>query len=240
MNEIDTDDHAWKDPSPSFWVDGKRIKDIRAYLDVASGLKNRDKSVVAVAAKTTTNDVYVLAVVTLPPVELNSEKPWQDAMQVTLDTCRDYHCNTINVETNGLGLTLASELKSLARSKGRKIRVKESLRGATTKKTFIAEAIEPLIKIGRFYLDTMILDDLRHPLMVELKGFPNARHDDHIDSLAGAINELMPSRPTGKDSKKWLTDLPFRRDALPIVINDFRSAVVIAAAMHSFPPKNGL
>jgi hypothetical protein len=40
-------------------------------------------------------------------------------MAVTLDTCRDYRCNTVHIETNGLGLTLASELKTYERRPSR-------------------------------------------------------------------------------------------------------------------------
>jgi phage terminase large subunit-like protein len=99
-----------------------------------------------------------------------------------------------------MGFTLASEIKTHGRSRGRKIRVKERMRTkGNEKKRFIAEALEPLIKIGRLYVDSIILDDLRHPLVVELKGFPNSKHDDHVDALAGAINELLPSRPTGPE-----------------------------------------
>jgi hypothetical protein len=62
---------------------------------------------------------------------------------------------------------------------------------------------------------------MRHPLIVEIKGFPNSRHDDQIDSLAGAVNELIPSGPAGKDTKKWVSDQPFKRDPRPVLINDF-------------------
>jgi hypothetical protein len=219
-DEYDLDERTGK---PTFYIGNQVIKDIRAYYDPASGLASRDNAVIAVAAKTAGNDVYLLAATTLPPVDKALDRPFTPQMKKLLDVLADHHCTTVNVEANGIGFTLDAELRSYARERRRKLRIRPSTRTSRqNKKMFIAETIEPLMKVGRLYVHRSLMNP-RHPFMTELSGFPNTRKDDHVDAVAGAINELMPSRALGDTAD--LADgskTPFRRaNGQATVINHF-------------------
>ena len=53
---------------------------------------------------------------------------------------------------------------------------------------FIAQTLEPLIKVGRMYVHERVKET---PFMDELQAFPQPRvHDDCIDATSGAISHL--------------------------------------------------
>jgi hypothetical protein len=73
--EIEIDDRDLDaNGMPTFWINDEQIKSIKAYWDAASGLRNRDHSVVAVAARTYSDNVYVVACEALPPVNFERDE----------------------------------------------------------------------------------------------------------------------------------------------------------------------
>lgn len=194
VDETELDESEFRDAQPVFYIeDGEtrtRIKDIRAYWDSASGLRNRDNSVIAIVGKSETNDVYILDIRALPPIDLDNGTRFAPQMEVLLNACRENFCNTVYVETN-FSMTLAAELRAYAKTKRAKVRVRETTRTSKQNKIeFIASVIEPLMKVGRLYIHEDAFKEFKY----ELEEFPNGRRDDRLDAVAGAIAELVPTR----------------------------------------------
>lgn len=56
------------------------------------------------------------------------------------------------------------------------------------KRVFIAQTLEPLIKIGRMYVHERVAKNSN--FMSELEDFPNNAHDDCIDAVSESISHL--------------------------------------------------
>lgn len=179
---------------PLYWIDGRRVRSLTAYWDVASGLKGKDNSVVAVAALTDDNEVYVVDIVKLPEIDLSQRNRFEPQLLVVIEAMRRNLCNSIHVEAS-LTNNLASDLKALASSKNIRLSVRETTRTRSQNKlSFIADTLEPLIKSNRLHVLPWMLDKQRCEFVSELERFPNGRRDDHLDAVAGAIHELSPRR----------------------------------------------
>ncbi len=56
------------------------------------------------------------------------------------------------------------------------------------KQVFIAQTLEPIIKINRLYVHKRVSD--HSYFMSELEEFPNNKHDDCIDAVSESISHL--------------------------------------------------
>ena len=56
------------------------------------------------------------------------------------------------------------------------------------KMVFIAQTMEPIIKVGRLFVHERVRD--KTPFMDELQAFPRNKYDDCIDATSEAINNL--------------------------------------------------
>lgn len=131
-----------------------------------------------------------------------------------LELWKKNNCNEIYVEINRND-TLAIELRRYAKERKKKrISVRETFR-TQHKETFIADLMEPLIKIGRLYVRDKVFSNTI--LKDEMRKFPAGKTDDHIDAIAGAINELKIKGVSFGDEKR-LTKHPLRHS--PKVIQD--------------------
>lgn len=166
------------------------LKDMVAYFDPASGLRNRDNAVISVLGKSITNDVYILDQEVLPGLDLESGKPNRGQLLALLDVMKRNFCNTVIVEDNA-AKHLAPELRGIAAERGAKVRVKTMTRTSTMQKDkIIADYIEPLLASGRLFIKETLYSDFAK----EMRAFPKGRHDDRLDSVAGALMDITPTR----------------------------------------------
>lgn len=199
---------------PNLSINGEQIRDLRAYWDVAMGRHGNDDSVLAIIASTYDGNVYVIDLVDLPAVDASTAFDRQ--MKKVLEVCERNYCNTVFVEVN-FSRTLAIELKRYAKANKKRIRVKEAQRTSRQNKLdYIGDALEPLIKVGRLYVHEHIWRDSK--LKEQMRAFPDGRHDDFIDALAGAITE---AKLVGVkyDKEKPLSDISVRGNPKPVMIN---------------------
>lgn len=181
-------DKRTRKQQPEFYLNRERIMDIRAYWDPASGLRNRDHSVLSICGRTDKRNVYLIHIETLPPIDFESLERFRPQMERILQVLKKYHCNNVCVEKN-FSMTLATELKLFAEKQGSRVVVRETTRKASQKKQeFIADQLEPLISGGRFWVPRWVYE--KSKFRNELQSFPNSKHDDHLDATAGAIAEL--------------------------------------------------
>lgn len=162
------------------------IKEIKAYWDPASGRIDRDASVLAIVAATMTNRVYVLRCVALPPVDESCRFTQQ--CETVLDELDRFHLHTCFVEQN-FSIMLASELRRVARVRSNRALNVVNVHRSCSKQNFIPQAIEPLLTAQKLYVHERV--EVTRKLLPQIKEWsPRIRHDDSIDSVAGAINEL--------------------------------------------------
>lgn len=184
-----------------FYIGDEEVVDIRAYWDPASGLKNRDDSVIAVVAKTCDDSVHVVHVEALPAAEGND---YDAQCHVVLDVCRRHFVNEVLVETN-FNPILESQLKKYAKERrGRRLRVRGVRRTTATRKMdFIADTLDALMRTGLLCVNEQVLGtDFKN----QLESFPFGRHDDILDAIAGAVDELIPTRVRGE---AWMVEPKF-------------------------------
>jgi phage terminase large subunit-like protein len=206
---------------PVYWINGEKVRDIRAYWDTASGLKGRDNSVVAVCALTVENRIYCADLVKLPPYDFNRETRYEPQLLAVIEAMKRNFCNAIYVEASVLN-NIASDLKKVAADRNIRLAVNETTRGSSTNKaTFIANMIEPLYKGQNLSLASWMLDRRRCDLVKELEAFPKGAHDDHLDALAGAIHELDPRRVNFGPGAQLLNRLPLHRTKV-VVVNKYQ------------------
>ena len=173
-----------------FLIGSKRIISVQAFWDPAGGGKGQDSSVLAVVAKDTENNVYVLDSITLSPVDKseNGER-YNLAMREILDACKRYYVNKVWVETN-YAKTLGVELRTFAKERNVSVAVKDHDE-RSNKKLRIVDTLEPLSRVGRLYVHDRVFQT---DFYKQFKTFPHCKHDDHIDAVTGAIIKLSPSR----------------------------------------------
>lgn len=171
--------------------DGKwlKVSDLRAFWDPATGQRNRDSSVIAIAAKTEDEDIYVLECEALPPA--TPEQGMKSQMNRLLELMNRHCCNRVTVETNFMW-NLASELKDYARSRHQRVIVDAYHRTSNTnKKEFIAQTIEPPLHAGRFWCHRrFLISQAKNGFLAEFNDYPESKHDDHLDAVAGVVDLL--------------------------------------------------
>jgi hypothetical protein len=163
-------------------INGNKIVDVSSYWDPASGLQGRDASVFAVVYKDNLNNVYLHRLVTLPPIsEVDGFVP---QCTVIVNTCVELGIARVIVEKS-VNPTLHTELNNAAKKQNHWVHVISEPR-SRNKTEFIGTNLEPLVSSKRFYVHK----NVPHIFFTELNDFPNGRHDDHVDAVAGSVNFL--------------------------------------------------
>jgi predicted phage terminase large subunit-like protein len=163
----------------------KQITRLCAAWDAATGLQGRDASVLAVAARDPDGNTYIHDMVTLSAVDKNT-KDFTGQCREIINTCKAHKISHVYVEEN-FSSTLANELRRVAREMKIMVQVVPKFRNKN-KMVFIAQIMEPLIKVGRLYVHERVRDQSN--FMDELQAFPRMKHDDCIDAAAEAISNL--------------------------------------------------
>ena len=163
----------------------RNIQRICSSWDVATGLKGRDNSVLSVCAKDDNNNVYVHDLKVLSAV--GEDRSFEHQCREVIATCAKHKVGHVFVEEN-FSATLASELRRVARELKLAINVIPKFR-SQNKLNFIAQTLEPVIKIGRLYVHKKVKEET--PFLDELQSFPRRNQkDDCIDATAEAISHL--------------------------------------------------
>lgn len=170
-----------------FWIGSDEILQLRAYLDPATGLKRRDKAVLRIVGLGQSGKVYLIHIEVLPAIDQLTG--WEKLCAKAMQVLADHYCNRVTLETNAIGISLASDLrKAAAMMRGVRIIIDEMTRGpVSSKEMFIASHLDPLMRAGRLVALKQIEST---EFKTELLRFPRAGRDDHIDSAAGAISKL--------------------------------------------------
>jgi phage terminase large subunit-like protein len=162
------------------------IERICSYWDPAQGLSGRDNSVLSICARDTEGNTFVHDVKVLSAVD-ESTKDFTGQCREIIRTCAFHKISHVYVEEN-FSATLANELRRVAREMKVMVQVVAEFR-SKNKMVFIAQTLEPIIKIGRMYVHERVKEN--SPFMDELQAFPQPRvHDDCIDATSGAISHL--------------------------------------------------
>jgi predicted phage terminase large subunit-like protein len=123
--------------------------------------------------------------VTLSAVDKNT-KDFTGQCREIINTCKAHKISHVYVEEN-FSSTLANELRRVAREMKIMVQVVPKFRNKN-KMVFIAQIMEPLIKVGRLFVHERVRD--KSAFLDELQAFPRMKHDDCIDAAAEAISNL--------------------------------------------------
>ena len=153
--------------------------------DPAQGIQGRDASVLSICARDDQGNTYVHDIKVLTGVD-QKEKDFTNQCRELILCCAYHKLAHVIVEEN-FSATLASELRKVARDMKVFVQVIPKFR-TTNKRVFIAQTLEPIIKIGRMYVHERVKNT---PFFDELQAFPRPRMtDDCIDATSEAINYL--------------------------------------------------
>ena len=175
----------WGNYISSCLIGKHNITRVCAAWDAATGLKGRDASVLSICARDNEGNTFVHDVITLSAVDKET-KDFTGQCREIIRACAFHKISHVFVEEN-FSQTLANELRRAAREMKIMVQVVPKFRNKN-KMVFIAQIMEPLIKVGRLYVHERVRDNT--PFMDELQAFPRAKYDDCIDATAEAISNL--------------------------------------------------
>lgn len=161
------------------------ITRVCAAWDAATGLQGRDASVLSVCARDNDGNTFVHDVITLSAVDKET-KDFTGQCREIIQACAKHKISHVFVEEN-FSATLANELRRVARDMKIMVQVIPKFRNKN-KMVFIAQIMEPLIKVGRLFVHERVREGSM--FMDELHQFPRNKHDDCIDATAEAISNL--------------------------------------------------
>lgn len=162
-----------------------QITRVCAAWDAATGLHGRDASVLSICARDEDGNTFVHDVVTLSAVDAET-KDFSIQCREIIHACIRHKISHVFVEEN-FSATLANELRRVAREMKIMVQVIPKFRNKN-KMVFIAQILEPLIKVHRLFVHERVRD--QSLLLDELHQFPRNKHDDCIDATAEAISNL--------------------------------------------------
>tara|TARA_R100001463_G_scaffold120727_3_gene176850 strand:- start:193 stop:1662 length:1470 start_codon:yes stop_codon:yes gene_type:complete len=158
---------------------------ICAAWDSATGLRGRDNSVLSICARDNDGNTFVHDVKILSAVDKET-KDFTNQCREIITACAYHKISHVYVEEN-FSATLANELRRVARDMKVMVQVVAKFRNKN-KMVFIAQTMEPIIKVGRLFVHERVRD--KTPFMDELQAFPRNKYDDCIDATSEAINNL--------------------------------------------------
>jgi len=161
----------------------KQINRMVICWDPATGLRGRDDSVLAVACRDTDGVVYIHDTIELSGAE---NKEFDKQCDEVIDACIKYKIGHIYLEEN-FSVTLKTELKRKVKEKKQKIVVISEFR-SSNKLNFMAQTLEPIIKVGKLKVHQRVKDAKK--FLNQVEEFPYQKHDDYIDAVSMAISKL--------------------------------------------------
>ena len=165
--------------------DAPNIRRMAGAWDPATGLHGRDASVFAVTMRDDKGNVYVHDVIELNAVDKETKDFSNQIVQI-INACAKYGIGTVFIEEN-FSSSLLNEAKRICKEMKRKIQFVNKFR-TQNKRVFIAQTLEPLIKIGRMFVHERVAKNSN--FMSELEDFPMNTHDDCIDAVSESISHL--------------------------------------------------
>ena len=160
-----------------------QIQRMVAAWDPATGLRGRDDSVLAITCRDTNGIVYVHDTIELSGA---TNKEFDQQCEEIIRACEKYKIGHIYLEEN-FSVTLKTELKRKILEKKKKIVVMSEFRNSN-KLNFLAQTLEPIIKVGKLRIHKRVSDHGK--FMAQLEEFPYQKHDDFLDATAMSINKL--------------------------------------------------
>lgn len=182
-----------------------------AAYDPATGLRGRDMSVVAFTARDDKGNVYVHDVIELSEAR---NKDFTIQCNEIITACDNYKVGHVFVEEN-FSPTLANELRRTAVERKKKIVVVPEFR-TSNKLNFIAQMLEPVIKVGKLRVHNRVKENSH--FLSQLEEFPYNRFDDCIDAVSMAISKLP--EPTVDVGKIPMIRSPITSAGIQTKIND--------------------
>lgn len=167
----------------------KRIR-LHMVVDPASGKKagRIDNTAIVVGGQDSEMNMYV--------VYLQAKRVLTSETINTIYTvAADYGLVCANVLTRGLGELLPHAINR-ERDVYKKVLVVKTITESTNKKVRITNAIQPLIKLGKLFVNSWI--QLNTPLIKELRQHPEGTQDDCLDAIAALVQISLPTRQKAK------------------------------------------
>lgn len=168
---------------PVVRIKDKVITRLCAAYDPATGLRGRDASVLGITARDEDGNVYVHDVIELSEAK---DKDFTIQCNEIITACDKYKIGHVFVEEN-FSPTLANEIRRCAVERKKKIVVVPEFR-VQNKMNFMAQQLEPVIKVGKMKVHKRVKENSH--FLSQLEEFPYNRFDDCIDAVASAISKL--------------------------------------------------
>ena len=168
---------------PIVRIGERQIQRMVCAWDPATGLRGRDASVLAITARDTEGVVYVHDTIELSGAV---NKEFDQQCDEIITACDKYKIGHIYLEEN-FSVTLKTELKRKVLERKKKIVVMSEFRNSN-KLNFMAQTLEPIIKVGKLRIHQRV-KDAGH-FLAQLEEFPYQKHDDFIDAASMAISKL--------------------------------------------------
>jgi predicted phage terminase large subunit-like protein len=173
----------------------QQLRDIAAYWDPAYGTRNHDDSVIAVAMRSKDGYTYLHDIKSLPGV--TKEEGFDAQCEAVLDVLQRHWIDRVYVEEN-FAPTIVNDLKRCARLRGYRVSV-IGVRRIANKREYIGDHIGPLINGSKLYVHKRVW---KSAFKTQIKEFPRNKHDDHIDAVAGAIDQLREHRERNASKRR--------------------------------------
>ena len=168
---------------PVVRIGDNQITRMCAGWDPALGLRGRDDSVLAITARDDKGITYVHDVIELSGAE---NKEFDKQCEEIILACDRYKIGHIYLEEN-FSPTLKTELNRKAREMKKKVIVIGEFRNSN-KLNFMAQQLEPVIKVGKMRVHKRVVDNSH--FMSQLEEFPYNKMDDCIDAVSLALSKL--------------------------------------------------
>lgn len=169
---------------------GKEIINYAAYYDSAKAYKgNQDNATLALMLNDADGNYFTHAMKTLPA--WNETIGYDAQFNKICATMRKYQLENVHVEEFGHS-DFHTQLRRYAANHNIPLNpiksYKKPLGGG--KERFIGDVIEPILFNGNLWIKE---DQISTQLEKEFREFPEAKHDDHLDAMASAIDKLNPA-----------------------------------------------
>tara|TARA_R100001443_G_scaffold3740_2_gene11586 strand:- start:4666 stop:6093 length:1428 start_codon:yes stop_codon:yes gene_type:complete len=168
---------------PIVRIGENQIQRMVASWDPALGLRGRDDSVLAVTCRDVNGTVYVHDTIELSGAK---DKEFDQQCEEIIRACDKYKIGHVYLEEN-FSPTLKTELKRKILERKKKIVVIGEFRNSN-KLNFLAQTLEPIIKVGKLKIHKRVAEHGK--FMNQLEEFPYNKMDDFIDATAMSISKL--------------------------------------------------
>ena len=168
---------------PIVRIGENQIQRMCAAWDPATGLRGRDDSVLSICAKDNKGFVYVHDVIELSAAE---NRDFDQQCKEVIDACDRYKIGHVFLEEN-FSMTLKTELNRKAQEMKKKIVIMSEFSNRN-KLNFMAQQLEPIIKVGKMKVHERVKEN--SSFMAQLEEFPYNKMDDCIDSVSMALAKL--------------------------------------------------